>query len=167
MSFVLKTERLLLREMNLDDLDAMLEVLGDPTSMRFYPKPFDRTAVAGWIERHMMFQGTRGFALWGVCLLDGTLIGDCGLTPQRPLDVEEIELGWHIHPAHQRRGYATEAGRACRDWGFAHLEVARLVSMIRPENTPSEGVARNLGMTPGVHFDYKGLHHRLWTVDRP
>ncbi|MEH2177722.1 GNAT family N-acetyltransferase [Nostoc sp.] len=39
---ILETQRLLLREMTLSDLDALLLVLGDAESMRYYPKPFDR-----------------------------------------------------------------------------------------------------------------------------
>jgi RimJ/RimL family protein N-acetyltransferase len=44
------TERLRLRELQPDDLDALLEVLGDPLAMRYYPAPFDRGGVAAWIE---------------------------------------------------------------------------------------------------------------------
>ena len=46
---VVATERLLLRELEVDDLDALFEVLGDPVAMRYYPVPFDRDGVAAWI----------------------------------------------------------------------------------------------------------------------
>lgn len=49
---ILETQRLLLREMKFSDLDALLLVLGDVESMRFYPKPFDREMVERWIDRH-------------------------------------------------------------------------------------------------------------------
>ncbi|WP_322785041.1 GNAT family N-acetyltransferase, partial [Streptomyces griseolus] len=45
-------------------------------------------------------------------------------------------------------GYATEAARACLDWGFATLDTDRLTSMIRPGNTASVRVAERLGFTP-------------------
>jgi Acetyltransferase (GNAT) domain len=51
--------------------------------------------------------------------------------------VEEIELGWSVTPTRSGQGIATEAGLACRDWCFAHLEVDHLISLVRPENVPS------------------------------
>ncbi|GAA1924448.1 hypothetical protein GCM10009797_17700 [Nocardioides hwasunensis] len=49
-------------------------------------------------------------------------------------------------PELRRHGYATEAARAVRDCAADH-GVEHLVALIRLENTPSQGVARNLGMT--------------------
>ena len=42
MPWHLATERLRLRPMVPEDVDAFAGVVGDPFSMRFYPKPFDR-----------------------------------------------------------------------------------------------------------------------------
>lgn len=168
MTFELETERLLLRELTLDDTDALSAVLGDVETMRFYPAPFDRGQVVEWIERQMRSYRERGHGLWAAVLKEtNEMIGDCGLTVQHPIGIEEIELGWHIHLAHQGKGYATEAGLACRDRGFAQLDVPRLVSMIRPENEPSRRVAHKVGMDPRQLFDHKGMLHELWVVDRP
>jgi Acetyltransferase (GNAT) domain len=46
-------------------------------------------------------------------------------------------------------GYATEAAKAARDYGFMHLAMPKLVSLIDPENTPSQRVAMRLGETKG------------------
>jgi RimJ/RimL family protein N-acetyltransferase len=45
-------------------------------------------------------------------------------------------------------GYATEATRACVDWGFAALPVTYITAMIQPENTRSIQVAQRLGFEP-------------------
>ena len=165
---LLETERLKLRPLTLDDVDPLVEVLGDAHSMRFYPHPFERAEVVRWIERQIDLYRTEGFGLWGLELKDGgRMIGDCGLTPQTPIEAEEIEVGWHVHPRFQRMGYASEAATACRDWGFDNLDVEQLISMIRPENVPSQGVARKIGMTRGEHFYYKDTLHELWSVARP
>ena len=42
-------------------------------------------------------------------------------------------------------GYATEAARSVRDWAAAH-GVDHLVALVRPDNAPSQRVARRLGM---------------------
>lgn len=167
MMLTLETARLMLRDMSLDDVDALTEVLGDAHSMRYYARPFTRHEVTAWIGRQMSSYEDRGHGLWAVVLKStGALIGDCGATVQFPIGVEEIELGWHIHSQHQNEGYATEAGAAARDWSFEHLDVPRLVSMIRPENEPSWRVAHKLGMTPRQRFMRAGLRHELWVIDR-
>ena len=51
----IETERLVLRPFRDDgsDVDALLEVLGDPVSMRYYPEPLDRDGTGAWIERQL------------------------------------------------------------------------------------------------------------------
>ena len=50
---ITETKRLLLREMNPDDFQALFRVLGDPEIMGHYPYTFDRQRVRDWIERNM------------------------------------------------------------------------------------------------------------------
>jgi RimJ/RimL family protein N-acetyltransferase len=38
--------------------------------------------------------------------------------------------------------------RACRDWGFASLELPYLTAMIHPDNDASIRLARRLGVAP-------------------
>ena len=48
-----------------------------------------------------------------------------------------------------RQGIASEAAAACRDDCFTRLDQPYLIALVRPENTPSRGVAERIGMTPG------------------
>ena len=136
------TERLLLRELELDDVDSLSEVLSDPVSMRYYSVPFDRDRVATWIEWARLSYGESGFGLWGVIRRsDGRFLGDCGPMLQ-PVDDELIpEVGYHIVPAEQGRGYATEAARASVAWVLANTRFDIVCSIVSPENAPSRGVA--------------------------
>jgi hypothetical protein len=106
---IVATERLRLREFELDDVDSLFEVLGDPGSMRYYPAPFDRDRVAAWIEGARRSYRQHGFGLWGVIRRsDGRFLGDCGPMLQS-VDGELIpEVGYHIVPPERGRGYATE-----------------------------------------------------------
>ena len=67
----------------------------------------------------------------------GELIGDCGLVRQTVDGTDEIEIGYHVRRDQWGHGYASEAARACRDYGFANLKVDKLISLIRPENIAS------------------------------
>jgi RimJ/RimL family protein N-acetyltransferase len=120
---ILTTERLLLRELELDDVDGLLEVLGDPEAMRYYPAPYDRDGVTSWIERQRRRSEADGFGLWAVIRRsDGRFLGDCGPMLQSVEDTMIPEIGYHIVPSEQGRGYATEAARACVEWAFANTD---------------------------------------------
>ena len=62
---VLETKRLLLREMNPDDYQALFLVLGDPETMWHYPYTFDGQHVRDWIVRNMnrYWKDVSGFGL--------------------------------------------------------------------------------------------------------
>ena len=140
---IVTTERLLLRELELDDLDALFEVLGDPVAMRYYPAPFDRDGVAAWIEWARR-KGDRenGFGLWAVIRRsDGRFLGDCGPMLQPVEDRLIPEVGYHIVPPEQGRGYATEAARGCVAWVFANTRFDVVCSLVSPDNAPSRAVA--------------------------
>jgi RimJ/RimL family protein N-acetyltransferase len=78
---VLTTARLLLREMNDEDLDDMAALLGDPAVMRYYPRPKTRAEAQGWIDWNRRLYREHGHGLWLVSLRDtGDFVGDCGLT---------------------------------------------------------------------------------------
>ena len=49
MKVMLETERLFLREMNMDDFDALYVVLADSYIMQHYPYSFDEKRVREWI----------------------------------------------------------------------------------------------------------------------
>ncbi|MFY9559737.1 MAG: GNAT family N-acetyltransferase [Terriglobales bacterium] len=76
------------------------------------------------------------------------------------------EIGYHLRRDHWGQGLATEAARACREWGFAHLKVDRLISLIPPENTPSQRVAERNGMPIWKEVGWRGLRHYVYAVER-
>jgi ribosomal-protein-alanine N-acetyltransferase len=135
--------------------------------MRFYPVPLDQTAVANWIERNRRRYEKDGFGLWAmISKSSGELIGDCGLIRQVVDETEEVEIGYHVRRDWWRNGLATEAARACRDYGFAQLLVDRLISLIRPENQPSRRVAEKNGMSVWKEITWREFPHVVYAVQR-
>ena len=166
----IETERLRLRPFHDDasDLDALLAVLGDARSMRYYPAPFDRAGVRGWIERQLEGYERDGFGLLGIeDRATGEVIGDCGPMVQEVDGESFVELGWHVLRARQGQGVATEAGAACRDAAFASLDTPLLISLIRPENVPSRRVAEKLGFEIWRGTIRAGWGHLIYRLDRP
>ena len=144
-TIILETDRLILRELSNADVEPLLTVLGDPVAMRYYPAPYTREGVEGWVQRSLERYRKLGFGLWAVVLKEsGEVIGDCGLTLQAVLGQDELEIGYHIQRTHQGQGIATEAARACLAWGFTHTRYDRIISLMNVENVPSRRVAEKV-----------------------
>jgi ribosomal-protein-alanine N-acetyltransferase len=164
---VLQTQRLSLREFKPEDLHPLPTILSDPETMRFYPMSFDLASVSDWIARNRARYANDGYGLWAMILQStGDLIGDCGLVRQSIDGVDEIEIGYHVRRDLWGQGFATEAARACRDYGFSNLKVARLVSLIRPENLASRRVAEKNAMTVWKEVTRANLRHYVYAVSR-
>jgi ribosomal-protein-alanine N-acetyltransferase len=164
---VLETQRLVLREFQFEDLDALAAILCDRETMRYYPMSFDRAEVADWIQRNRTRYANDGYGLWAMILKSTReLIGDCGLVRQSVDAVDEIEIGYHMRRDLWNQGYASEAARACRDYGFANLKVDRLISLIRPENLASRRVAEKNGMTIWKEVTKADLLHYVYAIKR-
>lgn len=147
--FVLKTERLVLREMCLEDLDFVAGMLTDPRVMKHYPRSYSRDDAKTWIETMMMRQERDGHALWLTSLREtGEPIGQIGLLKQCVDEIDETEVGYMVHLPHWQRGFAHEAAAAVRDYAFNTLGRERVISLIRPANIPSQRVALSIGMKP-------------------
>ena len=169
MTTVLETGRLRLRELEPDDIDALIEILGDPVAMRHYPAPFDRERVAGWIAWARASYAANGFGLWAVIRRsDGRFLGDCGPMLQPVEDRLIPEVGYHIVAAEQGRGYATEAAQACVDWVFAHTSHDIVCSLVAPENASSRAVARKVHRRMReILWAKNGRRTCLYWTDRP
>jgi RimJ/RimL family protein N-acetyltransferase len=164
---VLETPRLRLRRMTMDDLDFVAAMLGDPEVMRFYPEVYDRDEAAEWIRRQRDRYLDHGHGLWLVEeRATGAPCAQVGLCMQYVDGVDVPEIGYLVHRPFWRRGYATEAASATRDFAFEQRRHRRLISLIRPENVPSQGVARKLGMTPGHLTEHGGFPHLVFSIER-
>jgi RimJ/RimL family protein N-acetyltransferase len=121
--------------------------------------------VEQWIERNRRRYENDGVGLWAMVLkATGEMIGDCGIIRQQVEGESFYEIGYHLRRDHWRQGLATEAAIACREWGFAHLGVDRLISLIRLENIPSQRVAERNGMTIWKDVEWRGLRHYVYSV---
>lgn len=169
----LKTERLIIRPFTLHDLDDVHQLLDvDLASADFGGEgALTREKRQFWLQWTVMnyealaklYQppyGDRAVTLRQT----GEVIGACGYVPclapfgQLPslradskkavahLNATELGLFYAFSPAHQKRGYATEAARALIDYAFGQLNLRRIVATTTYDNAASMGVMRKLGM---------------------
>jgi ribosomal-protein-alanine N-acetyltransferase len=167
---ILETPRLVLREMTAGDLDFVATMLAHPEVMRYYPKCYSRAEAEDWLRRQFNRYGAHGYGLWLVReKATDEPVGQVGLIPPQPIvGADETEIGYLIHRPFWRKGFATEAARACRDYAFNVLDRPRVISLIRPENLPSQGVARKIGLTPehDLWVRQAGFVHMVFSMER-
>ena len=164
--FRLETPRTFLREILGNDFEFLLSMMSDAVVMRYYPKPYDARDVRLFIDRMRARYREDGCGLWLVVDREsGAPLGRVGLVRQNVNGVDEFEVGYMIHRPFWRRGLATETALAVRDYAFAERKLPRVVSLIRAENVPSQGVARNLGMDVTGRSMQMGLEHLVFAVE--
>jgi RimJ/RimL family protein N-acetyltransferase len=143
---LIETERLLLRPIGLVDLPDFVALHADPEVARFV-RTFDDRQAAERLRADAQQWAQRGYGMLAVRdRVSGAFLGRAGLRfwPQ----FDETELGWALRRNVWGKGYATEAGRACIEWGFRQLPVSYLTAMIQPDNGRSIRVAERLGLRP-------------------
>jgi len=69
--YVLESERLGLRNLELDDNKELFKILSDQETMQFYPKPYTLEETENWIHKSMKSYQENGFGLWAVILKKG------------------------------------------------------------------------------------------------
>ncbi|WP_183096276.1 GNAT family N-acetyltransferase [Nocardioides stalactiti] len=154
----IRTERLTLRHVSLDDLDA-LRYYTDPEVCRYLPFPAaDEEAL---VKRVATMAGRRAPSLPDEVLSlavvhEDTLVGDVILRLRTRADgataPSVAEIGWAFAPEHAGRGFATEAATALVDVAFAHYPLHRLIAHLDPRNTRSAALCERLGMTLEAHL---------------
>lgn len=156
---VLETDRLVLREMQRSDLDALAAIYVDPQVMRFVgsgeAKTRKQTANSiSWMRGQYRAHKP---CLWAtVRKEDNTLIGRCGIIEwDLPWDFE-LEVAFLFGRPWWGFGYATEAAIAIRNHAFARYDIPQLISLVYPQNTASIRVIEKTDMTFWREHEFEG-----------
>lgn len=145
---VLRTERLLIRETTLEDIDEFYKIYADPEMTRYMEGLFDdpedeKRYQKDYIEK---VYGLMGFGVWTVIRLsDNRIIGRAGYSIRNGF--EDIELGFLIGTQFQKQGYAYEACKAILDYGRDILLFDKVQTLVKKENLVSLHLCSKLGFT--------------------
>lgn len=168
MDHTLETGRLRLRMFRNDDIDAYHAMCSDPEVMQFMADGKPLTRLEAWRQMAAILGHwqLRGYGSW---VLEekssGRLIGRAGFI--NPETWPALEIGWALARESWGRGYATEAARAVLDYGRARLGIARVISLIHPQNTRSVGVAERLGGRRDTEIEFFGKTVDVYVYDVP
>lgn len=149
---ILTTERCIVREFEMSDIDALFELYAHPQMTEYmeglYPYEEEKAYQKAYIDYMYRFFG---YGMWLVFeKATGKLIGRAGMEHREELG-GELELGYAIHPDYQRKGYATEVCNEIIKFAFNELEFEEICCLIEKENAASICFAEHIGF----HFEKK------------
>ncbi len=145
---ILETERLILRQLTLEDADFMLELMNEPGFIKFVADRGLRTTAdaANYLrEKILPSYAQFGFGFYRLELREsGTPIGICGLIKRETLD--SVDLGYSVIERFSGKGYAFEAATAVMDYGLTGLGLPEIVGVTAPDNRVSIRLLEKLGL---------------------
>ena len=145
---VIRTARLRLRELTLDDAPFVLQLLNDPSFLRYIGDRGvrDLADARRYIGRGMLDSYARhGFGLWLVEMPaeEDRPIGLCGLVSRENLPAPDI--GFAFLPAWWSQGYAHEAATAVMAHARHVLGLRQVLAIAAPQNASSLRLLARLG----------------------
>lgn len=149
-TFILETERLILRRQIIEDLDALWALYCNPEITKYIPDaPRSYEEAKEELEWHMHGHPKHPeLGLWATIHKEsGKFIGRCGLLPWTIEDQFDVEVAYTIAEEYWGQGLGTEAAQAILNYGFEKLNLSRLICIIDPDNIASQAVAKKIGMS--------------------
>lgn len=143
----IRTARLELRALSMDDLDDHHRMFGADETVRYvYEEPLDRAAAAEHLERRLSAKlPDEGEWLNLAITRHGRFLGEVGVG-LRSRDHRQVEVGYGLLPEERGLGYATEAAAAMVDLAFTALDAHRVAGRLDARNIDSARVLERLGM---------------------
>ena|SRR5688572_19062265 len=147
---VVETERLILRQLRVEDAEDLFRIYSNPVTMKFMGQgPASAEEMGVNIQKHIeTYYDKYGFGLWATILKENDrLIGRCGLLYQEIDGAKDLEIAALIDCDYWRKGLVTEAMQSIVKIGFDKYKFKRIIAVIVPDNIGSIRVAEKVGMT--------------------
>lgn len=156
----IRTERLVLRRVDPDDLPVVVEIQGDPLTSRYRetgPATPEESAtmLAKWLDDW----ATHGIGYWAVHEQESGAVVGVGGVRTHVLDGQlALNLYYRFRPSVWGRGYATEMAVATTSWAARVRPELPVVIVTRENNKESIRVAEKAGFVPaGTTAMYGGV----------
>ena len=145
---VIETKRLVLRRLSPDDAEFIVELLNQPSFLRYIgdKEVRNNTDAVRYIQNGPVASYEQlGFGLYLVELKDtGVPIGMCGLLKRDSLP--DVDVGFAFLPSYWSQGYALESAAAVMTYGREALGLRRIVAITSIDNDASIRLLEKLGL---------------------
>ena len=161
----LETERLILRQLTLEDADFVFRHFSDSAVTQYLmdEPPLTEYAQAQEIIRFYLEPAGKTHNRWGLARKsDHQLIGTCGYH-KWDKRYFRAEIGYDLSPSFWGQGYMTEALRAVITNGFERMGLNRIEALVSIDNDLSVQLLQRLGFKQeGLLRDYFYLDEKFY-----
>lgn len=144
---ILETERTTLREITADDAEFILDLLNQPSFIKYIGDRNVRTVEQAreYIESRLAASYEKhGYGLWLVELkADGAPVGINGFVKRDSLP--DADIGFAFLPQFEKQGLAFETARAVMNYGRENLNFKRVLAITSQNNENSGRLLEKLG----------------------
>ncbi|AJH15693.1 GNAT family N-acetyltransferase [Myroides profundi] len=151
---ILETERLILRRLDINDLNTMYTMRTDPEVMKYIPIPITQSEeeIKQYIHSIDERMAAKECVNWAITLKEeGTMIGTIGFYRMK-LEHYRAETGYMSLPKFNGKGYITEALQAIVHYGFSTMKLHSIEALLDPENIGSMKVLEKCGFIKEGHL---------------
>jgi len=139
----LESNRMILRDFIMDDLNDLHEILGDAKVMMYMEPPYDKQKTADFLQSFCIERNPKG-AFAAVLKDTGKVIG---YVLFKPIDDPEIyEIGWIFNKSFWRNGYAFEICSKLISYSFYDRKLHKICTETIDE-IKSVSLMKKLGMS--------------------
>jgi RimJ/RimL family protein N-acetyltransferase len=169
---MLETPRLILREMNEKDVDALWELDSDPEVHRYLGnKPVQsKEEIKKQIEGSQRQYTENGIGRWAAIEKEsGNFIGWTGLKlvkNETNKHIHYYDLGYRFIRKYWGKGYAFETAAASVKHAFVTMQLKEIYAMADIRNIASNKVLQKSGLKLIEQFDFNGVDHNWYHLLR-
>lgn len=144
---ILTTERLLIREITVEDVPRLYELYAEDSITRYMEPLFptrqqEEEYTRDYIKNVYYFYG---YGMWLITLKEsGEVIGRAGLEYKEGF--EGLEMGFMLGKEYQHKGYAYEACKAILEYAKSELEQNDIYAVVHKENLASISLCERIGL---------------------
>lgn len=166
MKKILETDRLLLRELTVEDAINFCKLNENPNVIRYTgDSSFKNIEDAYTFLKNYKDYEVNGYGRWAVIdQLSHEFLGWCGLKYDRSKN--ETDIGFRFFEEHWNKGLATESATACLKYGFEQLHLEKVIGRVMSENIASIMVLQKLGLTFNKEFDFDGHKGLIYAIQQ-
>jgi RimJ/RimL family protein N-acetyltransferase len=144
---IFETERTILREVTEDDAEFVLDLLNQPSFIKYIGDRNVRTLsdAAEYVESRFTSSYRQfGFGMWAVVLKKtNQAIGICGFVKRDSLP--DADIGFAFLPQFEKKGYGFESASAAMRYGKDVLNLPRVLAITSKDNENSGKLLGKLG----------------------
>lgn len=159
---IAETERLILRELTIEDSAHFFALNNDPNVLKYTGDvAFQSLEEARDFLKNYSHYMENGFGRWAVIRKeDSAFLGWCGL--KMHLNENYVDIGFRFFRKYWGEGYATEAAIKSLELGFTRFELTEIIGRTAKNNVGSIRVLEKIGMAFFKNDECDGIEDAMY-----